>query len=177
MEDYCTQISDGTSKGSAFLGVFRGKLSEGINFADHQGRAVVITGIPYPPARDARILLQKQYLDELYTSTPAASRSQVTSSLEISCSLNKQALTGSEWYSQEAFRAVNQAAGRVIRHRDDYGAILLCDERFATSKAQSYLPVWLRPYVTVHRNFDGAQRSLGDFFQNMTGERVCVYIE
>lgn len=34
------------------------------------------------------------------------------------------------WYSQEAARAVNQAIGRVIRHRHDYGAIIFCDDRF-----------------------------------------------
>ena len=39
-------------------------------------------------------------------------------------------INGHEWYSQQALRAVNQAIGRVIRHKDDYGAILLCDERF-----------------------------------------------
>lgn len=42
-------------------------------------------------------------------------------------------LTGEEWYSQQAARAVNQAIGRVIRHRHDYGAIIFCDERFALS--------------------------------------------
>lgn len=43
---------------------------------------------------------------------------------------NSQVLTGEEWYVQQASRAVNQAVGRVIRHRNDYGAIILCDERF-----------------------------------------------
>jgi regulator of telomere elongation helicase 1 len=41
-----------------------------------------------------------------------------------------QVLTGDEWYNQQASRAVNQAVGRVIRHRHDYGAIIFCDERF-----------------------------------------------
>lgn len=41
----------------------------------------------------------------------------------------KQVLTGDEWYNQQASRAVNQAVGRVIRHRYDYGAIIFCDER------------------------------------------------
>jgi regulator of telomere elongation helicase 1 len=41
----------------------------------------------------------------------------------------KQVLTGEEWYNQQASRAVNQAVGRVIRHRHDYGAIIFCDER------------------------------------------------
>lgn len=43
---------------------------------------------------------------------------------------NLQALTGEEWYNQQASRAVNQAVGRVIRHRHDYGAIIFCDERY-----------------------------------------------
>ena len=30
----------------------------------------------------------------------------------------------------QAYRALNQAVGRCIRHRDDWGAILLIDERF-----------------------------------------------
>lgn len=40
-----------------------------------------------------------------------------------------QGLSGQEWYRQQASRAVNQAIGRVIRHKDDYGAIVLCDNR------------------------------------------------
>lgn len=40
-----------------------------------------------------------------------------------------QYLSGQEWYRQQAFRAVNQAIGRVIRHKEDYGAIFLCDQR------------------------------------------------
>lgn len=43
--------------------------------------------------------------------------------------LKLKVLTGEDWYNQQALRAVNQAVGRVIRHRHDYGAIIFCDER------------------------------------------------
>lgn len=38
-------------------------------------------------------------------------------------------LSGAMWYQQSASRAVNQCLGRVIRHRNDWGAICLLDER------------------------------------------------
>ena len=38
-------------------------------------------------------------------------------------------LSNEVWYSQQSSRAVNQAIGRVIHHINDYGAIILCDER------------------------------------------------
>ena len=50
---------------------------------------------------------------------------------------------GEEWYKQQASRAVNQAVGRVIRHRMDYGAIILCDERLVVVIA----PVVLKQYA------------------------------
>lgn len=41
-------------------------------------------------------------------------------------------LKGSDWYSIQAFRALNQALGRCLRHVHDWGALLLIDERFTT---------------------------------------------
>ena len=45
--------------------VCRGKMSEGIDFSNDYGRAVIITGLPYPPYKDARVILKQQYLDEI----------------------------------------------------------------------------------------------------------------
>ena len=68
-------------------------------------------------------------------------------------------ISGAEWYSNQAFCAVNQAVGRVIRHKDDYGAILLLDERFMD--ADSKLSAWLRPAVLKPQSFGAALSSLG----------------
>ena len=41
------------------------QVSEGLDFSDNNGRAVMITGLPYPPRMDPRVVLKMQYLDEL----------------------------------------------------------------------------------------------------------------
>jgi Rad3-related DNA helicase len=45
-------------------------------------------------------------------------------------------------------RSVNQAIGRVIRHRHDYGAIIFLDHRFSQPNAVKQLPVWVRCVTT-----------------------------
>lgn len=53
-----------TKNGAIFFAVCRGKVSEGIDFADADSRAVAIVGIPYPPLFDARIRIKQLYLNE-----------------------------------------------------------------------------------------------------------------
>lgn len=64
MKDYYAKINDATCKGAIFLAVCRGKVSEGLDFADMNGRAVIITGLPFPPFKDPRVILKKKYLQE-----------------------------------------------------------------------------------------------------------------
>ena len=47
MQGYYEKINDPAFKGAMFLAVCRGKVSEGLDFADANGRAVIITGT-YP---------------------------------------------------------------------------------------------------------------------------------
>ncbi|KAI9139228.1 helicase C-terminal domain-containing protein [Paraphysoderma sedebokerense] len=156
MDDFYTRInSPSHPNGVAFFAVCRGKVSEGVDFADNRGRAVIITGIPFPNATDPKVTLKKKFLDEMH-----AQNSRKKS--------NIQSISGQDWYTQQAARAVNQAIGRVIRHRKDYGAILLCDERFSFSNSKSQLPVWVQPFIKEFGSFGEAQRQLTNFFRQMS---------
>ncbi len=62
-------------------------------------------------------------------------------------------------------RAVNQAMGRVIRHRWDYGAIILADERFRQPGTQKNMSRWVREHVNVYDSFGKAAASLTQFFK------------
>lgn len=55
--------------------------------------------------------------------------------------------TGDEWYFMQASRAVNQAFGRLIRHKNDYGAILLCDCRFNYPPHKYRLSSWIQGHL------------------------------
>jgi hypothetical protein len=74
-------------------------------------------------------------------------------------------LSGQEWYTQQAHRAVNQAIGRVIRNKDDYGAILLLDSRFGLPQNQQGLSKWVRPHIQNDEGIGRTISTLVNFFK------------
>uniref|UniRef100_A0A915HRT0 ATP-dependent helicase C-terminal domain-containing protein n=1 Tax=Romanomermis culicivorax TaxID=13658 RepID=A0A915HRT0_ROMCU len=99
---YSDFLQKDPKRGASFFAVCRGKLSEGFDFSDNAARCVVIVGIPYPPMMDPKVILKQCYLNE---------------------KKDNLKFNGQIWYNTEAIRAVNQAIGRVIRHKNDFGAI------------------------------------------------------
>ncbi|XP_022543050.2 Fanconi anemia group J protein homolog [Brassica napus] len=146
-----TEAQDDSKKGAAFFAVFRGKVSEGIDFADDNARAVIIVGIPFPNLHDLQVGLKKKYNDTYKSS--------------------KNLLGGSDWYCQQAYRALNQAAGRCIRHRFDYGAIIFLDERYREQRNRASISKWLRQSIKLYDNFEESMEGLRSFF-NSAKERV-----
>lgn len=65
MHEYYQRIRDPSYRGAIFMAVCRGKVSEGLDFANANGRAVLITGLPYPPMKDPRVILKQRYLEEI----------------------------------------------------------------------------------------------------------------
>ena len=60
---------------------------------------------------------------------------------------------------------MNQAIGRVIRHRADYGAILFLDSRFSEQRNQLGVSKWIRPNFEADTGVGGAIQSLVKFFR------------
>ncbi|CAB9520949.1 Regulator of telomere elongation helicase 1 [Seminavis robusta] len=178
MAEFHKYLNMPKSKGVCLMGICRGKISEGIDFAGKQSRAVVITGLPFPPAFDPKVKLKREYLD----STRAAKNMKSAeaggfggSSTDISNGSEKKSkmtatgktnvLSGHEWYSQQAHRAVNQAIGRVIRNRTDYGSVLLLDSRYAQPGNQQGLSKWVRPHVRPDQGVGTAIGELVKFYR------------
>lgn len=128
-------------KQALMIGVYRAKLSEGLSLNDSYVRAVICVGIPYPNLGDSFVQKKRQFNTQLV-------RQQATPQLLLGPTDHAQSsgkplseekeekvvqpaawLTGERWYEVEAFRALNQALGRVIRHPLDFGAIILIDSR------------------------------------------------
>jgi len=144
MAEFNSKVNE--DKGCALFAVMRGKLSEGMDFADKSARAVCITGVPYPPFRDPRVVLKKNYLDQ-------------------QCVTKKKGLNGNQWYEQQASRSTNQAIGRIVRHRHDYGAIIFLDYRFNQPRIKNSISSWLRVGMRHLSKFGPVTRELNTFFK------------
>lgn len=122
------------------LTVCRGSSSEGIDFADNLSRLVIVVGIPYPNIGDIKVKFKREYLRQMMTKT----------STDVT---GVKKLGESEWYTQSALRAVNQAIGRSIRHIKDYGTVVLIDERYL-SMPPTCFSSWTRDSIKKYSNKD-----------------------
>jgi Fanconi anemia group J protein len=147
LKEYYAAVASG--RGALLLAVCRGKVSEGLDFADANARGVLVVGVPFPSVRDVKVAQKKAFND--------AGRAAGL-------------LPGSQWYEQQAFRALNQAVGRCIRHRADWGAIVLLDARFREPRFQRGLSRWLRGALTAPRSFGEAAASMGAFFARLAAD-------
>lgn len=73
--------------------------------------------------------------------------------------------TGDDWYYLDGVRAVNQAIGRVIRHRNDYGAILFCDDRYSAYNYKKILSKWIQKRIR-NDSLDSTADRMKDFYNN-----------
>ena len=142
---------DAISKGAVLIGVCRGKISEGLDFSDRAARCVIVIGMPFAQWKDPKIQLKMEYLDAKHKKGLVP-------------------INGRGWYSQETSRAINQAIGRIIRHKYDYGLILLIDERYSYKNTQQERSKWLRDRQINYKDFNKLTKDIDIFFKNMENE-------
>ena len=142
-DDILTQYSQSIANNhnGLLLSVIGGKLSEGINFADALGRAVVVVGLPFPNIQSAHWKAKLAYIEQSTMTRTGGSREEGKAAAR-------------QFYENACMRAVNQCIGRAIRHRGDYASILLLDKRYGTPRIEGKLPAWIRQGI-VRDGADG----------------------
>lgn len=115
LETYRTACCNG--RGAILLCVARGKVSEGIDFDHHYGRAVLCIGVPFQYTESRILKARLEFLRENYR------------------------IRENDFLSFDAMRHAAQCLGRVLRGKDDYGVMVLADRRY--QKKRSQLPKWI----------------------------------
>ncbi|XP_002126055.2 general transcription and DNA repair factor IIH helicase subunit XPD-like [Ciona intestinalis] len=111
-------------RGAVLLSVARGKVSEGIDFTHHHGRAVIMFGIPYVYTQSRILKARLEYLRENFQ------------------------IRESDFLTFDAMRHAAQCVGRVIRGKTDYGVMVFADKRFARSDKKGKLPRWIQEHLS-----------------------------
>ncbi|XP_069356988.1 Fanconi anemia group J protein-like isoform X2 [Maniola hyperantus] len=150
MEEYYDCV--GSDTGALLFAVYRGKVAEGMDFKDRQARAVITIGVPYPNKYDIAVSEKMKYNDKYVK--------------------ERKLLSGTDWYLVQAYRALNQAVGRCVRHSGDWGAVLLLDARFREFYFTQHLSAWVKEYLGCnHHTFNSlvnGSNSLKAFMEEMT---------
>ena len=141
LDAYKQHIDNGS--GALLVAVFRGKISEGLDLADDYCRGVIVIGLPFPNWADPHVQLKREYLD---------------AKKDVRLSKDK-------WYNNQMLRAVNQAVGRVVRHRHDYGVVILMDCSY--NAHLKGLSAWLQDFIRKQEEFN-AQTFAAFFRANVT---------
>lgn len=162
-----TKAAGDTRTGALLLSVVGGKMSEGINFSDRLGRCVIVIGLPYPNIASPDWKAKIGYIEST-TEDRLIKEGQSKSGATAQA---KQAAR--DFYENACMRAVNQSIGRAIRHRGDYAAIILVDQRYGTDRIRSKLPGWIRDGLEKDSHEKGIgtlMGALGGFFRKKSQE-------
>jgi DNA excision repair protein ERCC-2 len=119
------RVACDSGRGALLLAVSRGKVSEGIDFEQHYGRAVLCIGVPYQNTQGALLRARLEFLRD-------------------SCGIRE-----ADFLTFDAMRASAQCVGRVLRGKTDYGIMVFADRRFARPDKRNKLPAWVQDALEV----------------------------
>ncbi|XP_045148608.1 general transcription and DNA repair factor IIH helicase subunit XPD [Echinops telfairi] len=122
LEKYQEACENG--RGAILLSVARGKVSEGIDFVHHYGRAVIMFGVPYVYTQSRILKARLEYLWDQFQ------------------------IRENDFLTFDAMRHAAQCVGRAIRGKTDYGLMVFADKRFARADKRGKLPRWIQEHLT-----------------------------
>ncbi|KAK6089653.1 hypothetical protein P3W45_001419 [Vairimorpha bombi] len=115
-------------RGAVLFSVARGKVSEGVDFEDGYGRCVVMIGVPFQYTESIRLKKRLEFMRSEYN------------------------IKEYEFLTFDAMRHTAQCLGRVLRHKKDYGLMILADQRFESKDKKTKLPKWIQGYMEEGNN-------------------------
>lgn len=110
-------------RGAVLLSVARGKVSEGIDFDHHFGRAVIMFGVPYVYTQSKILKARLEYLRDQYQ------------------------IRENDFLTFDAMRHAAQCVGRALRGKTDYGIMVFADKRFARADKRGKIPRWIQEHL------------------------------
>ncbi|NWY08002.1 ERCC2 helicase, partial [Nothoprocta ornata] len=122
LEKYQEACENG--RGAILLSVARGKVSEGIDFVHHYGRAVIMFGVPYVYTQSRILKARLEYLRDQFQ------------------------IRENDFLTFDAMRHAAQCVGRALRGKTDYGLMVFADKRFARADKRGKLPRWIQEHLT-----------------------------
>ncbi|CAG5118386.1 unnamed protein product, partial [Candidula unifasciata] len=111
-------------RGAVLLSVARGKVSEGIDFDHHYGRAVIMFGVPYVYTQSRILKARLEYLRDQYQ------------------------IRENDFLTFDAMRHAAQCVGRALRGKTDYGILIFADKRFSRADKRGKIPRWIQEHLT-----------------------------
>jgi Rad3-related DNA helicase len=119
-ESWIKLVADLSKKGPdlIILAVCRGTLAEGVNLPSKVVKTLCMVGVPYANIGDIHVKKKNEFW-------------------------LKNENHEQQWLDVDAFCAVNQALGRLLRRNTDYGSIILLDSRYSNTYYMKFLPEWL----------------------------------
>ena len=136
-------------KGAVFLLTANGKVAETINFRDDMSRAVVVLGTPALATEDP---VQANKLSQFLASHREGEDSQV----------DPQEL----YRFSRAATTVNRLCSLAVKHRNDYGAILLVGKLFKDTRFRRHLSRWVLDSEQPFASPDDIIEPLKQYFQS-----------
>ncbi|XP_037227775.1 general transcription and DNA repair factor IIH helicase subunit XPD isoform X2 [Falco rusticolus] len=122
LEKYQEACENG--RGAILLSIARGKVSEGIDFVHHYGRAVVMFGVPYVYTQSRILKARLEFLRDQFQ------------------------IRENDFLTFDAMRHAAQCVGRALRGKTDYGLMVFADKRFARADKRGKLPRWIQDHLS-----------------------------